>query len=112
VAQKMKRGALLALIFRRNAFVSSAYRRFQAELVKLGCVEKIVEVDRRLRPKSGAAESVLLLFRARARNSTCKLQTNLDARSAYEDELLHRGWRPLKSIARVLAGPSVKNEVK
>lgn len=112
IVKKMKPGAVLGLVFRRNAFVSRAYREFRRDFAELGTIEKFVDVGRRLRPGSGAAESALIIYRARKRDDNCWLKQQEITEAAREGSLLIGGWRSLSHIAKVRAGPSVRNEQK
>jgi len=112
IAERMRPGVPLAFIFRKDAFVSRAYQGFWSDFAALGSVLRLVGVHRRLRPTSGAAESLLGVFVREARTDRCWLRRRAAEDFARTGQLLRLGWRRLGSVAYVRAGPSIRNELK
>ena len=105
-------GTPVAFILRRDAFTSRAYQKFCNDLMAAGSVHSLVDVARRLRPGSGAAEAVIGVFVVGGRSTDCLLRRNLSVARAREHRLLRHGWRRLGDSAQVRAGPSIKSELR
>lgn len=112
VAQSMQAGTPLGFIFRRDAFYSRAYKQFWESLTSLGTLYELKDIRRRLRPRSGAAESVLAVFVAGEKSKKCWLNRRAIFETNRQVRLLRRGWRRLGDIANVRAGPSIKTQLK
>lgn len=112
VLQRMRPGAFLALVFRKNAFVSRAYDYFRKQLAALGSVIAFRDIGRRLRPGSGSAEAILAIVTAKIVSSKCWLRRRDENKVSQDNKLSEIGWCRLGDLARVRAGPSIRTEMK
>lgn len=112
LARIIRPGVPLGFVFRRNAFLSRSYQNFWTELENLGTIIVLKDIQRRLRPSSGAAEAVIGVFVAGSSSHRCWLKQRSSQNFERQGQLLRRGWRRLGDVARVRAGPSIKSELK